>query len=148
MPSPRDFLETFGDRRRCFAELLELSQRQLALVEQDDYPQLLGLLGGKQKIIARLELIGRSRPRLWEEWRAERDCLAPPVRQACEQTLAESEALLARLLEHERASTDTLVRRRDHTARQLRAVATGSHVNHAYGDSLAPATHRHLDTDQ
>jgi hypothetical protein len=75
MPSSRDFLETFGDRRRCFADLLELSQRQLALVEQDDYPQLLGLLGGKQQIIGRLELIGRSRPRLWEEWREERDRL-------------------------------------------------------------------------
>jgi hypothetical protein len=148
MPASPDFLQTFADRRQCFVELLELSRRQLGLVESDDYPQLLGLLGGKQRIIGRLETIGKARPRLWDDWRQARDRLAPRDRQACEQTLAETEALLAQLLEHERISTECLARRRDQTAQQLRAVATGSRVNQAYGESLAPATHRHLNLDQ
>jgi len=148
MPSETEFLRTFADRRQCIAELLELSQRQLGLVESDDYSRLLGILGGKQQIISRLEDIGKGRPRLWEEWREQRDRLAPRDRQACEQTLAETEALLERLLEHERVSTENLARRRDHTARELRSVVAGSRVNQAYGDSLAPVTHRLLDRDQ
>lgn len=147
MPPAFDFLKTFGDRHACFAELLELSKRQVDLVEADDYTQLLGLLSGKQQIIGRLEAIGKLQPRLWDDWRAERESLGSAARQACEQTLAKTEALLARLLEHERVSTETLARRRDHTAEQLRTVTTGSRVNQAYRDSLAPVTHRHLDTD-
>ena len=59
-----------------------------------------------------------------------------------------STALLERLLEQERVSTESLARRRDQTAAELRTVASGSRVNQAYRDSLAPVTHRHLDTDQ
>jgi hypothetical protein len=148
MPLHSDYFRTFQDRRQCFADLLELSRRQLQLVETDDYPQLLGLLGGKQQILGRLEAISIREPRLWDEWRRERDRVAVATRQACEQTLADTEVLLAELLEHERISTDTLARRREQTARQLQAVAGGSRVNQAYRDCLAPATHRHLDLDQ
>jgi hypothetical protein len=143
-----DFLTIFADRKQCFADLLDLSQRQLGLVEADDYTQLLGLLGGKQQIIGRLEALGRIRPALWDDWRAERERLAPSARKACEETLAQTEALLARLLEYERVSTEALARRRDQTARELRTLAAGSRVNQAYRDSLAPVTHRHLDRDQ
>jgi hypothetical protein len=148
MPAPADYFRTFQDRRTCFVDLLQLSRRQLELVESDDYPQLLGLLGGKQQIIGRLEAISVREPRLWDEWRRDRNYLAPVVRQACEQTLAETEVVLAELLEHERVSTDTLARRREQTARQLQAVASGSRVNQAYRDCLAPATHRHLNMDR
>ncbi len=143
-----NFNKTFHDRRQCFAELLELSQRQLGLVETDDYTQLMRLLAGKQQIIVRLETISRGAPRLWDDWRRERDQLPAASRAACEQTLAETEALLARLLEHERVSTETLSRRRDATQAQLRSVAGGARVNQAYRDTLAPVTHRLLDMDR
>ena len=148
MPAPLDFIATFKDRRQCFADLLQISRCQLGLVENDDYSQLLRLLGGKQQIIGRLEAISSRLPRLWDDWRRERERLAPGSREICEQTLADTEALLAELLEHERVSTETLARRRDQTARQLAAVAGGSRVNQAYRDCLAPVTHRHLDLDQ
>src|SRR5262249_9549529 len=148
MLPPPEFLKIFNDRQQCFAELLELSQKQLGLVEADEYAQLLGLLGGKQQIIARLDTIGKTRPQLWDEWRLERDRLAPRIRRECEQALAETEALLSQLLESERVGTERLARRRDETARALRTVASGTRVNQAYRDSLAPVTHRHLDLDQ
>jgi hypothetical protein len=148
MPPANDFLTTFTERQKCFADLLELSKRQLGLVEDDDYTELLGLLGGKQQIIGRLEALGRARPGLWDDWRSQREHLAPAARNACDETLTQTEALLARLLEHERSSTEALARRRDQTARELRTLAAGSRVNQAYRDSLAPVTHRHLDMDQ
>ena len=82
MPAHSDYFRTFQDRRQCFADLLELSRRQLQLVETDDYPQLLGLLGGKQQILGRLEAISIREPRLWDEWRRERDRVALATRQA------------------------------------------------------------------
>lgn len=148
MTSALDFIATFKDRRQCFADLLQISRSQLGLVETDDYPQLLRLLGGKQQIISRLEAISNRNPDLWEKWRGERQRLAPQTREICEQTLAETESLLAELLEHERIATETLSHRRDQTARQLAAVAGGSRMNEAYRDCLAPVTHRHLDLDQ
>jgi hypothetical protein len=148
MPAALDFIATFADRRQCFADLLQISRSQLALVETDDYARLMRLLGGKQQIIGRLEAIAGREPKLWEKWRLERERLAPQTRAVCEQTLAETEALLAELLEHERVATETLAHRRDQTAQQLAEVAGGSRVNQAYRDCLAPATHRHLDLDQ
>ncbi|MBI3864709.1 MAG: hypothetical protein HY290_22760 [Planctomycetia bacterium] len=147
MPAAPDFIKTFHDRRQCFAELLALSERQLGLVESDDYTQLLGVLGGKQQIIGRLEAIAGDAPRLWDDWRRERDRLPQATRDACEQTLAETQSLLERLLEHERVSTETLSRRRDETQAQLRSVTGGARVNQAYRDSLSPLTHRLLDRD-
>ncbi len=148
MPAALDFIPTFKDRRQCFADLLQISRSQLGLVETDDYTQLLRLLGGKQQIIGRLEAISGREPQLWDEWRRDRERLAPQARRDCEQTLAETETLLAALLEHERIATETLARRRDETAQQLAAVAGGSRVNQAYRDCLAPVTHRLLDLDQ
>lgn len=148
MPASIDFIATFTDRRQCFADLLQISRAQLELVETDDYAQLLRLLGGKQQIIGRLEAISGREPQLWDEWRCERERLAPGARAVCEQTLAETENLLAELLEHERVATETLAQRRDQTARQLAAVSGGSRANEAYRDCLAPVLHRHLDLDQ
>jgi hypothetical protein len=140
-----DFLTLFTQRREHFFELLQLSKGQLALVEADDHAQLLTLLGAKQRIIGRLEELGQRRPDMWQEWRRDRDRLLPDARRSCEETLAETETLLAELLENERVSTETLARRRDATQRELRSVMHGSRVNQEYRDSLAPATHRHLD---
>jgi len=148
MTAAFDFVATFKDRRQCFADLLVISRSQLGLVETDDYSQLLRLLGGKQQIISRLETISRLHPQLWDNWRGQRQHLSPATRAICDQTLADTESLLAELLEHERIATETLSRRRDETAHQLAAVSGGSRANQAYRDCLAPVTHRHLDLDQ
>lgn len=143
-----EFVPAFTERRQCFAELLAFSRAQLALIDSDDYTRLLSLLGSKQRVIGRLEEIGKLHPRLWDAWRTARTQLPPVERATCERLLAETEALLAELLEHERVGTEQLARRRDHTQLELQDVTTGSQAQSAYRDSLAPATHRHLDIDQ
>lgn len=145
--TPAEFLQIFNDRRRCFAELLELSRAQQQLAESEDYDRLLALLAGKQRVIGRIEEIGRARPELSREWRASRDALSSVSRDACEQILTETETLLRELMERERVSTAILAERRDETRRQLHTVAAGSRVNDEYRDSLAPATNRFLDID-
>lgn len=148
MLAESDYLRTFRERRQCFAELLLLSREQLGLIDGDDYPRLLAILGNKQRVIGRLEEIGKSQPRLGQTWQSQRDRLTPAARRACDETLAETESILATLLEQERISTDHLASRREATRQQLECVTAGAQVQEAYRDSLAPVTHRHLDLDQ
>lgn len=146
--TPAEFLQVFHERRGCFAELLRLSREQSELVESEDYDRLLSLLAGKQRVIGRLEEIGRARPELWRLWRASRDSLTGVSRRTCEEILVETETMLSELMERERVSTEALTKRRNDTQRQLHCVAAGARVNDEYRDSLAPATNRFLDLDQ
>jgi len=142
------FLQTFSDRRQCFSDLLGFSAEQLSLIESDDYTRLLAILGSKQRVIGRLEEISRMHPWLWQEWQRHRDGLDSELRAACEKVLAETEDVLAELMQHERNSTTHLSRRRDETQFQLHRVTAGAQAQAAYRDSLAPRTHRHLDVGQ
>lgn len=147
-PAASDFLATFRARKQLCAALLELSRRQRALIDADDYTQLLVVLGQKQRILGRLEELKGREPDLLERWQAERDGLESTTRAECDQALAETETILADLAEEENDATQHLAQRRDETRRELEALAQGSEVHDAYRDSLAPATHRHLDVDR
>ena len=148
METPFDLLQAFTSRRQCFAELLELSREQFRLIDEDDYTRLLRILGSKQRIIGRLEEIGKTYPRLGQEWKTRRDRLSTATRRACDETLAATDAMLAEIMEQERISTEHLARRREETRLQLQSVAAGAHAQTAYRDSLAPVTHRLLDVGQ
>lgn len=143
-----NFLQAFTDRHRCFSELLRFSQQQRALIDSDDYTQLLAILGSKQRVIGRLEEIGRMHPALGQDWKQQRDSLPAADRSLCDEQLAATEVLLEELMELERTSTDQLARRRDETQLELHRVTTGAQAQAAYRDSLAPRTHRHLDVGQ
>lgn len=143
-----DFLNVFQEFRDGWQQLLELSRQQMALIQDDDYVRLLELFGRKQQVLSRLDELNRRHPRLRERWHEHRSLVDSRLRNACEHLLAEAEALLADLLEHERRSTDELVSRRDRTQRQLQEIASGAGVHAAYRDGLAAVTHRHLDVNQ
>jgi hypothetical protein len=143
-----DFLRVFKSRREYCQALLELSSRQSELIAEDDYEQLLMVLGQKQHILSRLEALNQSQPGLWRDWRKRRDTFDPALLEDCEHVLAETESILAELVQQENASTEFLTRRRDAARSQLQSVSHGADVHSAYRDSLAPATHRHLNLDQ
>lgn len=146
--SQPDFLKTWNYRRQCFHELLALSRQQFRLIEADDYQQLLSVLGNKQRLIGRLEELGKLQPQIFQEWKIHRDSLPAAERQACEDALEQTEDILSQLLEEERICTEFVARRRSETQIEIRGVTVGAHAHQAYGDSLAPATYRHLDIDQ
>lgn len=143
-----DFLEIFGVRRDCFGELRRLSDEQHELIDQDDYPRLLALQGNKLRVIGQLEAISTQFPQLLREWKSTREKMPTGLRQQCDTTLAESEELLAGLLEQERKDTQRITDRRDETKRQLHGLATGVRAQEAYSGGHNPVNHRVLDIGQ
>lgn len=135
-------------RRRDLIELLELSRRQLQLIEADDYAQLVSVQGRKQQILERLNAISPAAPTLKDRWARDRDLLPPDDRRECDRTLAESESLLATLLEEEQASATRLVERRDETQKQLESLGHGALAHDAYRRSLPTHDARNLDINR
>ena len=148
LPIPMDFLTTFRERRDCFTELLELSNEQMRLIESDDYPQLLAILGRKQRILGRLEEIHRLHPRMAAEWKQFRDTLIPAARSACDQCLTETERLLEQLMSQEREGTERIAERRQQTRTELQTLTDGTRANQAYGQPHIRGTNRLLSVDQ
>jgi flagellar biosynthesis/type III secretory pathway chaperone len=138
----------FEQRQHCVAALLELARRQQVLVAEADYPNLLSLLGAKQRLIAQLAELGRKQSEFRDVWIARERLLPAELRRRCEELLNQTEALFEDLLKCEREATESLSAQRDQTKTQLQSVAQGSRANQAYLDSLAPFTHRLLDLDQ
>lgn len=143
-----DFPRIFSQRRECFANLLELSEEQRQLINQDDYTALLALQGRKLRVIGELEAIGQQHPELMPVWRSSRAALPASTRQACEALLAESERFLSELLAQERNDTQMLTDRRAETQRQLYGLTAGARAQTAYNGDGGAATHRVLDIDQ
>ncbi|MGE3315592.1 MAG: flagellar export chaperone FlgN [Planctomycetaceae bacterium] len=143
-----NMLTVLNTRRQHCRNLLELSRRQRDLIDASDYSQLLTILGQKQRLLGRLDELNREHPDLKSRWKQIRDTGDADWRDDCEHVLAETESLLAELIEEEQDSTDHLTRKRDTTQKELQAVTQGSRVHDAYRESLAPATHRHLDIGQ
>jgi hypothetical protein len=143
-----DHPKLFSVRLEYSKALLKLSIQQQALIDQDDYPGLLDVLGEKQRLLGQLDQYTKQLPTLWEQWKSERDQLPTEQRETCDEILSESEAVLSKLLENEDTSTQSMVDRRDRTKQQVQSLNQGEKVGDAYRDSLAPVTHRHLNIDQ
>ena len=146
--SVSDFLTAFKTRRKFCRALLKLSRQQRALIDEDDYTQLLIILGRKQRILGHLEDLKKEHPGLLKCWKTGRSGIDPEVRDDCEHILAETETILSELVHKEATSTEHMNRRRDATRKQLQSLNQGTEVNQSYRDNLAPATSRHLDVNR
>jgi hypothetical protein len=140
----RDVLQ---HRRKHCRDLLELSRRQNQLIDAGNYSHLMSTLAQKQRVLGRLDEVKRRYPELSQQWSSLRDSGLPALRTDCEALIAETEAVLAELLESERQGTDQLAARRDATRRQLESVSQAVHVNQVYADSAPTLNHRFLNTD-
>lgn len=143
-----NILPVLQARRQHCRNLLELSRRQRNLIDASDYSQLLSILGQKQRLLGRLDELNKEHPDLKSQWKLIRTTADAEWRDDCEHVLAETESILAELIEEESQSTEHLSRKRDATQRELQSVSQGARVHDAYRDSLAPSTHRHLDLDR
>ena len=148
MMSSNDYIRLFLPRQIRYVELLRLSLTQRQCILDDDYPQLLTVLGMKQRLLEDLDELAREQPGLKDQWLRDRARLPSDQRAECEKLLALTEAVLAQLTEHEQVCGHELESRRELTRKQLQAVATGSRAQTEYFDSLASESHRHLNIDQ
>ncbi|HET6325131.1 MAG TPA: hypothetical protein VFG04_10695 [Planctomycetaceae bacterium] len=140
----RDVLQ---HRRKHCRDLLDLSQRQHQFIDAADYTQLMATLAQKQRILGRLDEMKRRYPELSRQWTSLRDSGLPATRNDCESLIAETETILAELLESEKQGTQHLSVRRENTRRQIEAVSQGVHVNQVYADSSPTLNHRFLNTN-
>jgi len=140
----RDVLQ---HRRKHCRDLLELSRRQHQFIDAADYTQLMSTLAQKQRILGRLDEVKRRYPELSRQWTSLRDSGLPAIRNDCESLIAETEAILAELLESEKRGTLQLSERRETTRRQIEALSQGVHVNQVYADNSPTLNHRFLNTN-
>lgn len=143
-----DFPRIFDARRRQCRALLELSQNQREYIDNDDYTGLLVVLGQKQRVLGRLEEMKSRHTEAVRQWKTGRQTIDPEIRDDCDHILAETESILLELIQEEESTTRQIIQRRDAAHGQLQKIVQGSSVNRAYRDSLAPATHRHLDVNR
>jgi hypothetical protein len=148
---PLSTLEEIRDvlqhRRKHCRDLLDLSRRQNQFIDTSDYSQLMATLAQKQRILGRLDEVKRRYPELSRQWTTLRDSGLPAVRTDCESLIADTEAILAELVETEKQGTEQLSERREATRRQLAAVSQGVHVNQVYADTAPTLNHRFLNTN-
>lgn len=144
MPSftPQQFLTAFQTRQACCSALLELSRQQAGMIASDQFADLGEILSSKQALIDHLGRFGDEHRALQRAWPHEREGLPAADRARCEALLADTETLLADLLQEEQSSTRQLVSRRDSTQRELQAIAVGTQAQEAYASRAQPAFSR------
>lgn len=142
-----EFLKTIQARREHCQNLLDLSRQQQGLITENDYTQLLVVLGKKQRILGRMDELKPRHVDFVKLWHEQRDTLDSAVREKCEIILAEIESILGELLETENVSAGDLMLRRDDTKQKLEAVSRGTQTHDAYRETLGMATTKHLDVN-
>lgn len=131
-------------RRDLCRALQTLSDRQRAALSQQNYDDLIALLGEKQVLLE--QLAGCSA--VVHNWAAERVFLSAADRAEGEALLKEANQLLADAARREQDDVAELTQQRDSTQAALSEIASAGRVHTAYRDALAPATHRSLDVDR
>src|SRR5262245_51537395 len=118
--------------------LVQLSRRQIELIESGEMTTLIKLLAAKQTVMSQLHTIERELEPFRREDPEQRQWGSPARRAAC-QTHAEcASALLAEALELEQRAETAMLRCRDCAAAALVAVQNASDARGAY--VTAPVT--------
>lgn len=151
-PTPQEcagqMLQLIGAQRDLFAKILDLSQRQLKLIEAGETDDLLRLLGEKQQLIARNEAINHVLVPLRPVWERQRENAGPRLRQPIEQTLEELQRLLTAVVELENRAQSQAQDAKEQTGQQVGRMQTGKAMLKAYGGATrraAPPTARYHD---
>ncbi len=113
--------------------IFELGQRQLDLIGESDYGQLLKLLGIKQRILGGLQDIEQRMLPFRNQDPASRVWNSAVERQNCERMLQRCEELLAMILTQEQQSEKRVIVHREHTAQQLQGLHHVAEIQGAYG---------------
>jgi flagellar biosynthesis/type III secretory pathway chaperone len=117
--------------------LVQLSRRQLALIDAGEMTTLIKLLAGKQTVMNQLQTLERALAPFRDEDPEQRIWASPADRTACQVRAEQCNTLLTEAMDLEKRAEAAMVERRQATARSLAAVQAGADARAAY-DSVPP----------
>lgn len=141
----RDFLTVLKNRKEYLNCLLQLSLSQNRIIAENNYDELLTVLQKKQNLIRRMEEFRQGDLDVKREWESLRAQLEPQARQKCETVIDDSRRILEEVMVSEKESTEFLMKQRDETRSQLRAVQQGDQAHRAYRQQDQSSQSRILD---
>jgi flagellar biosynthesis/type III secretory pathway chaperone len=117
--------------------LVQLSQRQLALIAAGEMTTLIKLLAGKQTVMNQLQTLERELSVFRDEDPEQRVWSSPAERTACQVRAEQCNTLLSEAMNLEKRAEAAMVDRRQAAATALAAVQAGADARAAY-DSIPP----------
>ncbi len=139
-----DLLDVLQRRREYCRAMLELSRRQIGLIDDGNFTELLQLIAQKQRVLEHLAELGRSFGGIVDFWKTVRDRLAGDVRSRCQAALDDAESFLSESVALEKQGTAVLSQRRNETQGRLKEIGDTSSGLTGAGGGHAP-TSRLLD---
>ncbi|MCA9234603.1 MAG: flagellar export chaperone FlgN [Planctomycetales bacterium] len=137
--STKTLADLVNKRLRCLTQLVQLGQRQGALIDEGETSALLRLLATKGQLITALQAIEAALAPFHAEDPEARVWESPAARANCAAEAQRCRELLACVMELEAANEQRAVRQRDDVAGQLRNLGAANRARNAY---QAAAPHR------
>ncbi len=126
----RDLLE---QQEACYREVLDLSRRQVELIQAKDTAALLEILSEKQARMQAMEEVTRQAGPLLAAWEDQRASVPEADRAAVEEMHERVKTVLARVLELEETSRQALEGSTDEAGRKVAQAQRGKQMLKAYG---------------
>jgi len=117
--------------------LVQLSRRQLSLIDAGEMTTLLKLLAGKQTVMNQLQILEHELAAFRDEDPEQRVWASAAERAACQARAEQCNTLLAEAMNLEKRAEVAMVDRRQAVATALAAVQAGADARAAY-DSIPP----------
>lgn len=137
-------LELVAARHACLAQLVALGQRQLEMIEADDFATLLRVLSAKQHLLGDLHRLERELDPFRQQLPEARRWRDVRRRDRCAELIAQCRSLLGQIVGQEQDSERALVRRRDEAAQRLQGLHAAADTIGAYA-AAAPGSLGGLD---
>jgi hypothetical protein len=124
--------ELIRSKRTCLEQLRVMGRRQMELIESDQMSSLLDLLNHKQQVLTKLQQIERELGPFRNQAPESRHWRSEDLRCRCAEELSVCEALLAEIIEREKASERVLVLHRDEAAHRLQGMHRAGRARASY----------------
>jgi hypothetical protein len=143
--STQQLFDLVKTKHGLLQQLRAMTIEQQPLVSDQEVSDLLVLLSRKSQVLESLQSVQNQLRAFEDQSPEDRVWESPAKRQACRQTLAQCDALLAELVVMEQTSLGQLTEKRDVVAGQLQQFATNETISEAYAVAMEAGS---LDSNQ
>lgn len=141
-------LELLEAEESIYREVLDLSSRQIQVIDRGEPAELLTLLAQKQKRIEAIDRLSAEIVPLRERCEAEREKIPSEMRQALEEALRRLREILAEIVALENEGEKRLQRAKDAAGNEIETLQRGKAMHKAYGvGGKVPPSARFKDTN-